>query len=565
MQARPSLLARNRLQELAFCFSCGTILCRVLFAMKVLLVQPPIEDFYDTSIRTYPLGLLCIAAKTADIADVSVLDARSGGQRTLGRHPFPELNPFYMDGIATPFSFFNRYSSYGMTDGEIRDAIARHNPDLVAISSLCSAYEGQALHVAKIAKTVNPAMVTVLGGIHPTLFPAEVLRNADVDYCIRGEGETPFLELVSALSNDQKGRFEGITGLCFRRNGSLHLGQINIENDIDIIPARRCVDADRYKIGRKRYSFLLTSRGCPFNCGFCGKPPVPYRKRTLSSLEGEVAECESLGIEAIDFEDDMLNLDGRFFAEVLGLFSGRGFTLSAMNGIYPGNIDVPLLKAMHKAGFRRLNFSLVDTAETVLSGQKRRQHQGFVDLLPFLGDSPFLVEVHFIIGLPGQEPGALLDTLLFLMEKRLLLGPSIFYLAPGSALCPSDRLHGQVPFEQMRSSFMYSINPLFPRTVIFTFIKLVRFINWVKQVIDRNQGIERISELLDGPAVPGDETSSMIVKHLLREKRLVRWEKKTGGLTEEPVDQSLVASFFDKSKGRCIKGFKSGRSVAMDV
>ena len=83
--------------------------------MKVLLVQPPIEDFYDTSIRTYPLGLLYVGAKVADIADVALLDARTGKRHILTRQPFPELDPFYVDRVSTPLSFFSRYSRYGMT------------------------------------------------------------------------------------------------------------------------------------------------------------------------------------------------------------------------------------------------------------------------------------------------------------------------------------------------------------------------------------------------------------------------------------------------------------------
>lgn len=59
--------------------------------MKVLLVQPPIEDFYDTSIRTYPLSLLCLATKIKDICHVSVADFRSNKRRMLKAHPFPGL------------------------------------------------------------------------------------------------------------------------------------------------------------------------------------------------------------------------------------------------------------------------------------------------------------------------------------------------------------------------------------------------------------------------------------------------------------------------------------------
>jgi hypothetical protein len=132
--------------------------------------------------------------------------------------------------------------------------------------------------------------------------------------------------------------------------------------------------------------------GDALSCTFCGKPPVPYRKRSLAAIERELAVCVAMGIEAVDFEDDMLNLEKSFFTGVLGLFSHKGLTLSAMNGIYPATIDVPVLQLMHGAGFRRLNFSLVDAQEPVLKSQGRTLPTSFLDLLPWLDSSPFLVE-----------------------------------------------------------------------------------------------------------------------------------------------------------------------------
>jgi anaerobic magnesium-protoporphyrin IX monomethyl ester cyclase len=534
--------------------------------MKILLIQPPVEDFYDTAIRTYPLGLLYVGTKAAEIADVAILDARTGRQRTLGRHPFPEVSPYYKDAVATPFSFFSRYNRYGMSRDEIGDAIRREKPDVVGIASLCSAYERQAAETAEVTKGVSRDIVTVLGGTHPTLFPARVLSDPNVDYCVRGEGETPFFELVSCLAAGRQRHPGAIKGLCFRDGDGLHTTGVHVETAIDLVPNRRLVRAEKYRIGKKKYAFLLTSRGCPFSCAFCGKPPVPYRKRSLKSIEREIDECERLGIEAIDFEDDMLNLDGPFFSAILSLFAGRGLMLSAMNGIYPGNVDVPTMKAMYEAGFRRLNFSLVDISDSVLKSQGRGQHRAFVEILPFLESSPFLVEVHFIIGLPGQEPSGLLDTLLSLMERRLLLGPSIFYLAPGSPLCPTAGSEEKgVAFENMRSSFMYPINPLFSRDITYTFVKLTRFINWVKQIVDRDEGISSASELVDYLRSARDERSRVIVEQFLQKKRLMRYETGNGCFAEEPVDHQLIASFFGKAKGRKIKGFKTNRSLQIDV
>ena len=162
---------------------------------------------------------------------------------------------------------------------------------VVAIASMCSAYEAQALEVAREAKRVNPQMVTVIGGSHATLFPERLLSHRDVDYCIRGEGETPFSELVSALSRDRRGGLRDIPGLCFKEGDRLHVSGINIERDLDLLPRRDLLESNRYLISGKRYTFFLTSRGCPFSCSFCGKPPLPYRKRRLGSIEEEIDAC----------------------------------------------------------------------------------------------------------------------------------------------------------------------------------------------------------------------------------------------------------------------------------
>ncbi len=271
------------------------------------------------------------------------------------------------------------------------------------------------------------------------------------------------------------------------------------------------------------------------------------------------------GIEAFDFEDDMLNLDKSFFASVLDLFVDRRCTLSAMNGIYPNTVDVSTLQRMYTAGFRRLNFSLVDVAPSVLGGQNRSAQGSFLRLLPYLDQSPFLVEVHFIIGLPGQHPDRLLDTLLFLMEKRLLLGPSIFYMSPGSAIYERDGKSQEIPLQAMRSSFMLPFNPLFPRPVTFTFAKLVRFINYIKGILDRGEGITRLSDLPDAGPNTRDARALPIIARLLKEKAFFCYDGKEEQPRAEPVEPVLVDAFFRKARGRTIRGFKTGNSLTVDV
>ena len=440
--------------------------------MKVLLVQPPIEDFYDTTIRTYPLSLLCLATKIKDICDVSIVDCRSNKKRMLKQHPFPELKSFYRANVYTPFSLFHSYSRFGMDNDEIRQIIEAHKPDIVGISSLFTTYADEALDVARIVKETDARIITIMGGNHPTLFPEHCLHSPHVDYVIRGEGETPLYELITQLKTGNRKEIDNIPGVSFRKSAGFHISDISIEDNIDLIPDRSLINSADYRIGRRPYTFFLTSRGCPFQCAFCGKPPVPYRKRTQTSIEEEIRQCVELGIEAVDFEDDMLNLDIPFFNSILESFKDTGIVLSAMNGLYAETLNKETLDNMYDAGFRRLNFSLVDTSEDIHHIQKRAFPAHLAGLLTDLEPTPFLVEAHFIIGLPGQKPDDSIDTLIYLMGKRLLPGPSVYYLAPGSPLfnaaCGND---WQKYIKVMRSSALYPSNPLFPRETLFTFMK----------------------------------------------------------------------------------------------
>lgn len=534
--------------------------------MKVLLLQPPIEDFYDTSIRTYPLSLLYLGSRLKDICDVTVLDLRTNRRRTpLVTHPFPDLTTYYREQIHTPFSFFGKYYRFGSSNEEIREEIEKAGPDVVCISSLFTTYVLEALNVARIAKEVNPEVITVMGGIHPTVFPDHVLAFQWIDFVIRGEGETPLFRLISLLISGGSLKDASIDGLCHREGDNYHISEPYIEQDIDAAPDRSLVHAEAYRLGKKKYTFFLTSRGCPFRCAFCGRPNIPYRRRSLDSIEREIEDCLKLSIDAVDFEDDMLNLDPRFFGEVLELFRGAGLTLSAMNGIYTENLDVATLSRMYDSGFRRLNFSLVDISRSVTDRQGRLFPSNLLTLLPYLENSPYLTEVHYIIGLPDQTPEEVLETMIFLMGRRILPGPSIFYLAPGSPIfaeIPDREWEGHM--RSMRSSAMLPINPLMPREILFTLMKIVRFINFVKASVDREPGLTKLSDLLALPAIEGNPITREIVTALLGEERFICYDLKTKGFHEEPQDKALVRSFFKKARGLPIKGFKSMNLLVID-
>ena len=259
----------------------------------------------------------------------------------------------------------------------------------------------------------------------------------------------------------------------------------------------------------------------------------------------------------------MLNFDIAFFRSVLAIMKGRGVTLSAMNGLYSQTLDIDTLKKMHEAGFFRLNFSLVDTSHAVHKTQRRAYPVNFLSILDWLEASPFMVEAHFIIGLPGQTPAEIIETLIFLMGKRVLPGPSIYYPAPGSPLFDLACGDPASSFKYCRSSVMFEANPAFPRKTTFTFMKLLRFINVLKSLIDDSPGASGVDDLFTAPRMRRDQRSGSIFQTLLEEKLFTAFDVRTDAFVEEIQDKELVAAFFGAIRGRTVKGFRTHNRITM--
>jgi anaerobic magnesium-protoporphyrin IX monomethyl ester cyclase len=526
--------------------------------MKVLLIQPPVEDYYDTPIRTYPLGLCYCAAAVKDLAEVSILDCRNhGGNPMTVPSPFAGLEKYYRADLRGPFSLFTHYSRFGLSEEQIAAEICREKPDVVGVSANFSAFARESLQVATIAKSVDPAIITILGGLHPTLFPEEVLSNHLVDYVVRGEGETPLRELVKRLISAQP-NLTDVPGLCFRAGNGNHISPPSIEDNLGLMPDRGSLDQARYLMFRKPYSFFLTSRGCPRHCRFCGKPPYRFRRRTLAGIDRELDDCASRGIRILDIEDDMFNADRGILLDVLDLFKKYPFELFAMNGLYPVNFDATVLDAMESAGFRKLNISLVDLNADVLDSQRRTVSPAFIKDLELLGERSVLVELHFIVGLPGQKTEELVAAIIELMGLRSLLGPSIYYPVPrAGSLSPRDFPE----FPLCRSSVMFPEN--FPRSVTATILKLVRFVNFCKQLLDRNGVDLSLSDVLESPAMFPDERSHECFKLLVNKRRFFALNRSSHVFEEEEADPDLIDYFFKKIRGTIVRGFHSGHKMLM--
>jgi len=140
----------------------------------------------------------------------------------------------------------------------------------------------------------------VIGGPHATFMPEEALEHAD--YVVLGEGDESFPALVEALAEERVP--DEIPGLVFRRpDGSLHRTDLPAPVDYAALPAPDFRLAPQVGTGEIP-PIIVTSRGCPHACNFCGVTAVFGRRYRFRTNEQVISELRPILHRSVCFGDD---------------------------------------------------------------------------------------------------------------------------------------------------------------------------------------------------------------------------------------------------------------------
>jgi radical SAM superfamily enzyme YgiQ (UPF0313 family) len=459
--------------------------------MKLLLVQPPIQDFYDTDVRLQPIGLCHLkAAVNKHLPDVAVTIKDfhgSCGRRTV---PLPKelayLRKYYAVPDKSPFSTFHQYFHFGKSFDDIEIEIAQLAPDVVGISSLFTPYYRESLEVAARVKK-HLKVPVVMGGSHASAAPESLLCSPHVDFLISGEGEKPLVELLRHLRGEAP--IGSVSNLGFKQNGELRFNKISENYSMDALPFPDLSDFEpaRYTLSGKPVTFMITSRSCPHRCSFCSVHTTfgrNYRRRALEDALAEIELRHRQGYRIIDFEDDNLTYYKPVFKELcrrlIARFPAREMQFVAMNGVSYLSLDGELLELMFAAGFSHLNLALVSSDKTVRETTKRphtlEQYLEIVHQAHRLG---FKIVSYQIVGLPNESLQSMIQTLAFNARLPVLLGASPFYRTPQAPIARGLPF-AEEDFVRARLTAMAIETDHFARDDIYTLFVITRIINFLK-------------------------------------------------------------------------------------
>src|SRR3990167_8994155 len=72
-----------------------------------------------------------------------------------------------------------------LTFDQVKEQIRAFGPDAIGISNMSVEYWRQLHECAKLAKEVDPSIITIAGGVHPTTCPERCMKDPNVDFVIQ--------------------------------------------------------------------------------------------------------------------------------------------------------------------------------------------------------------------------------------------------------------------------------------------------------------------------------------------------------------------------------------------
>ena len=166
-------------------------------------------------------------------------------------------------------------------------------PDVIASGENHALFAGEVCRLVELAKTIDPEIVTVVGGSHFTVLHEQYLTEHPIDLIVRGEGELTFRELLLALADGDLQAARDVDGVAYRDHGEVITNPPRaLVADLDDLPmpAYDLLPMERY--GKAKYLFspggatIHHSRGCVGSCRFCAWWRQMARRETRTDDAG---------------------------------------------------------------------------------------------------------------------------------------------------------------------------------------------------------------------------------------------------------------------------------------
>jgi len=363
--------------------------------MDVLLIRPP----QKTNEIQPPLGLGYIASNVKDICNVKILDCIKDKINIKKFKEFIKENKYDIIG----------FQCYSMDIGVVKE-------------------------LSNFIKSIYPKTFLVVGGPQPSLDPINTLQYLEVvDYGFCGEAEDGFKDLINFLKN-KKPDLDKIPGLIYKKTNKFIKNETKRIEDLDRLnPGWEFFNLKSYPVAPHGAFFkqaptapLIVTRGCPFNCTYCGGPIISGRKVRSHSVDYIINQIEYLvknyGIREIHIEDDNFTINRKFVIDFCNKLIEKNFgiTWAFPNGVRIDTLDKELVQLMKKAGLYSLSFGIESGSDRIRKLMKKNlDSKTILEKLEMIKSEGIPLIGFFIVGYPGETEEDINETINFALKLPL--------------------------------------------------------------------------------------------------------------------------------------------------
>lgn len=317
--------------------------------------------------------------------------------------------------------------------------LADFQPDAVGAGSVTmNFYDAQ--RILRDVKSINPDILTMMGGPHVSFTVEETLRTyPEIDLIFIGEADDTIIEFAPLMG--RKNKWGAVRGIAFSRDGEVVVnGRRDFIMDVDRIPlpARRLLPISRYRAFGFPVS-MITGRGCPHGCIFClGRKMVgsKVRRRSPGLVLDEIEQIMGLGFDRMNIADDLFASDTARVKEICRGIKERNLKFAWSAFARVDTVNQEMFDAMAAAGCDSISFGVEsgcpEMLKRVRKGISLEQAQNAVRMCK---QSGMLAHASFMVGLPGETKETLKRTDAFARSLDILYGYHYLAPFPGTTLC----------------------------------------------------------------------------------------------------------------------------------
>lgn len=355
----------------------------------------------------------------------------------LGDHIQPPLGIAYLAAVLRAANEVRvlDFGKIGRRDDLFTEAVREFAPDIAGFQ--CYSPEiGEVKRLSALVRAALPKAVIIAGGPHPTLCPEETMArlSPEADYLLRGETEESFPLFIRMLEGAAAPA--EVPGLAWREDGKLRVNDTRPIGDINALPppAWDLISPQEYPPAQHGAFFdqfpiapIVTTRGCPFACGFCTAPILSGRHMRKRSADSVMAEIELLyrefGIREIHIVDDNFTLDKTHAVSILKkiIDSKLPISLAFPNGVRINTLDEELLDLMKAAHTYLISVGIESGSDKTLKRMDKQLGVALIrEKVELIRRKGIDLAAFFILGFPDESVEDMRETIKFSLELPLL-------------------------------------------------------------------------------------------------------------------------------------------------